>query len=171
MATYFDATSPTDQALLPKAIRASEELANVAALAEADVIAQYTRSVPYLNFTSREEYLRDGIVSTEVVGEDISNQSAPSNAIVPRLMVFLRGYKVDSADALVDPGLKLAMKRTVAEVTRWRLAQWHKEILISSSSDSIGKSRQYADNAGDAFPPDWNRWLQPYESEEPLWAF
>ena len=172
MASYFDPKNElADRNLLPPNVRGHSELETVAALAEADVIAHYTRAPGYLNFTAKEAQLQDGIVSTEVVGEDVTNPTPGAGAVVPQLRVYLRGFKADASHANVDPNLKLALRRTIAEVTRWRLHQWNREQGLSGSSDTVGKSRTYMANAHDPFPPGWQRWLVPFESDEPLWGF
>lgn len=171
MATYFDHTVQAHKNLLPSDIRTDAELSNVAAIAEADVINEFTRAPGYTNYTSDEELLRDGIVSTEVVGEDITAEGAPSGAIVPTVKVYLRGYKVDADDPATDPNLKLALRRTIAEVIRWRFGQWRREQAVASASDGNSKSRSFRDGSDSSFPPDWDRWLKPFKSEEPLWSF
>lgn len=171
MATYFDATKQEHLELLPKTLRSDEMLKEVAAQAEADVIGMFTEGAPYTNYTDREAQLQDGIVHTEVVGEEITAVGLPSGAVVPRLYVYLRGFKADASHANVDPNLKLALRRTIAEVIRWRLMQWKRELGIQASSDSIGKNRTYHEDVRSAFPPGWDRWLRPFKSDEPLASF
>lgn len=166
MAPYFNPQTKADQELLPSAIRGDPELGRVAALAEADVIAYFTASPPYANYTVRETLAEDGVTDVEVKGEDVS-----TSASGPQLRVYLRGYKADADHADVDPKFKIAMRRTVAEVIAWRIARERRELAVTSSSDGSGKSRSYAGNAQDQFPPEWTRWLQPFKSDEPLWAF
>lgn len=161
MATYFIVAN--DKTLLPPDIRTDPELANVAPLAEADVIGMFTEAPPYLNYTARAGQLADGIVSQEVQGVDIS-----ASVTGPQLRVYLRGYAVDAAQA--DTNLAAAMKRTIAEVIRWRMNQWKREQGLSSSSDSVGKNRAYLENFQDAFPPEWDRWLRPFRSDEVCWG-
>lgn len=171
MASYFDATAPADLQLLPQYMQSDSELAYIASQVEADVISMYTERAPYYLYTARQEYLRNGLVSTETVGEDISAQNAPTGAITPQLRVYLKGYKADASDALVDPNLKTALKRTIAEVIRWRIVQWKREQGLMSSSDSEGTSRSYGPQSSDPFPPNWNRYLKPFESGEAIFGF
>ena len=94
MADYFDPKVPTDINLLPLSQRRSEEIAFISAQAEADVIRFYTRR--------SAQFSRVGFPSlAEVVNEDLS------------LVVFLLGYKVDSADPKTDPDLRKALKETI----------------------------------------------------------
>ena len=165
MASYFDHTKTDHLALLPPDIRKHGEIPTIAVLAEADVIGHHTDAPPYLNYTARHAQLNDGIVPMETVGEDVS---ASANV---QLAVYLRGYKADADHADVDPNLKLALRRTIAEVIRWRLNQWVRDQALTSSSDGGGKSRSYADYMKDAFPPRWDRWLRPFRSDEPCWGF
>lgn len=171
---YFDATNEFDTNLLPAALRTDSELLVLAQLVEADVIAHFTRHVPSTAYTAREGVsdeprFGDSGWVTDVVGEDVSNQAAPAGAVVPQIRVYLRGYKADAADPAVDPNLKLALKRAIAEVIRWRLAQWKSEQqALSSSADGGGKSRSYRDSADDPFPKGWDRWVRPFRSDEPL---
>ena len=173
MATYF--VVATDTALLPPGIRAHAELANVAALAEADVIGAYTDDPAYFLYTTQLGL--QGFLDVSIGrGEDITNQSAPSTAVVPQVRVYLKGYKVDSADANVDPNLKLALKRTIAEVIAWRLNQWSGNIepgvAMSTGTDgSVPKSKSFRPTAEDIFPPGWDRWLRPYDTTQRLWGW
>lgn len=172
MTTYFSTTN--DLALLPPGMRADGELANVAALAEADVIGYFVSDPPYWLYTNQLG-LQGFFDASLGVGEDITNQSAPASAVVPQVRVYLRGYKADASHADVDPNLKLALKRTIAEVIAWRLWQWKQlEPGVSAASGLDGgaqKSRAFRATAEDRFPTDWYRWLIPYDSRPVLWGY
>lgn len=174
MTTYFDPNNTGDKNLLPPGMRSDSELANVASLAEADVIGYYTQEPAYFLYTNQLG-LQGFFDASFGVGEDITNQIAPANAVVPQVRVFLRGYKADAADPAVDPNLKLALKRSIAEVIAWRLNQW-KEIepgVASSSGTDAGtpKSKTFRATAEDRYPTDWTRWLYPYDSRPQLWGW
>ena len=51
MTTYFDTTA--DKLMLPPSVRNHTELANVAALVEADVLAYFTDDPPYFLYTNQ----------------------------------------------------------------------------------------------------------------------
>lgn len=149
-------------------------MANVAALCEADVIGYFTADPPYFLYTNQLG-LQGFLDASGGMGEDVTNQGAPSNAIVPQLRVYLSGYKVDASNAAVDPNLRLALKRTIAEVIAWRLNQW-KSIepgVASTSGTDAGapKSRVFRATAEDRYPPDWTRWLYAYDSRPILWGW
>ena len=183
MAVYFDpVNSAGDKAMLPYSAQTSKDLANAAALAEASVISYYTGNPPYFLYTTFLTYVKStesispssafGLLGylERGVGEDVSDTGLPSTAIVPNLRVYLAGYKADSADANVAPSFKAAMKRTIADVCRWYIMQWSSAQGLNSSSDMQAKVRQYRANADDAFPPDWNRWLIPYDKRPVGWC-
>ena len=172
MATYF--STAADLGLLPPGMRTDAELANVAALAEADVIQHFTQDPPYFLYT--EQLGLQGFIDASIgVGEDITTQAPYAGAVVPQVRVYLRGYKADSADPLVDPNLKYALKRAIAEVIAWRLWQWKQlEPGVSAASGTDGgtpKSRTFRPTAEDRFPPEWYRWLLPYDSRPVLWGY
>lgn len=172
MATpYFDVTSTNgDLLLLPQSVRIDGQLAAVAAIAERDVINCYTDSPPYFLFTNQLGLLGffDASYGT---GEDISNQSAPATALVPQLRVYLRGYKQDSSDPNVDPNLKQDMKMAIAEVIQWRMNIWKAMEPGLKSSSETGRNKVFRDDAVEPFPPNWTRWLEKYNSHDPLWGF
>lgn len=178
MASYFDAKNAAHLKMLPPQFRTSPELENAAAEAEADVISAFTEAPPYQAYTAGDLLSRTGIVLPTALlggaelagGEDISNTGAPSGATVPALRVYLAGYKQDSADANVDPNLKVALRRTIAAVVRWRLAGWNREQGVASASDYQAKSRSFRDDADDDFPPNWDWRLVPYMTRPRSWA-
>lgn len=166
MATYFD--SGSDTALLKSGHRTHSDLATVAAVAEADVIGKYTERPPEVLYTARIGNNVNGL-ATGAVGrfEDVSSAGLPETSTAPELRVYLLGYKTDSAHADVDPQLRTALKRTIADVINWRLSLLTKDAAVESASDDK-KSRSYAVNAQDDFPPDWDKRLIPFDSREGL---
>ena len=154
MATYFDSTG-NDKLLLPPAMRTNADLANVAARAERDVIGQYTDRAHYLLFTARQG---TADVAPELINATLS------------IYVYLRGYKVDAADAATDAGLKDALKNEIADTIAWRIAQRDVNTLTQSEADGSGKSQTLHPNAIGLFPPGFGRWLRAYDLREPVWG-
>jgi hypothetical protein len=153
MATYFVVAD--DKPLLRPANRTNADLANVAADAEKDVIGAYTDRAHYTLYTAR---VGSSEGTPEFVNEALS------------LYVFLRGYKVDAADALTDPDLKDALKREIAGVIDWRLMQRDVNTLTTSESDGAGKSVSLRPGAEGVFPPGFGRRLRPYDIREVCWG-
>lgn len=108
-------------------------------------------------------------------GEDITASGAPASAVVPQVRVYLRGYKQDASDPSTDPNLRQALKLTIAEVIAWRLAQWisiEPGVAATAGTDGqIPKSKTFRPTAEDRYPPDWTRWLYPYESIPRLYGW
>lgn len=174
MATpYFDAGNDDDKKLLPPSVRSNTELLNVAALAEAAVIAFFTENPPAFLFTAYDAALRGGaLIGTGLgvaewgTGTDIT--AATDGAA--QLRVYLQGYKADAADPNVDPNLKAALKYSIAHVIRWWVTGWGREPGVQSASDVAGKSRSFRENAEDALPPGWDTWLVPFDIRPRPWG-
>lgn len=171
MASYFDTSA--DKNLLPIGIRSAAELANVAVMAEAAVIGAYTANPPYYLYTAYDSFVRMQANASWLLGyaergsgEDITATTQGA----AQLRVFLTGYKADSADPNVDPNLKLAMKRTIAMVIRWWMVGWNRGQGLASSSDLQSKTRSYRENADNAFPPDWDLFLKPFDCRPLPWG-
>lgn len=152
MAPYFDWTDDNDLALLRKKSRESEDLETLAPQVEADVIEYYTTAVDPL---LRGWYASPYRAATQI--ETGSNR-----------WVFLRGYTLDAADPTCDPALKLAMKRTIATVIEWRLAQQHKDPLVQTAAGQQAATTTYRPDANDPFPLNWDRWLASFNTRE-IW--
>lgn len=155
MATYFDATVQGDKDLLPFAARSNADLAKIAARVEKEVINEYTDRAHYLLYTARADSLEG---TPELVNSTLS------------LYVYLRGYKVDAADAAVDASLKTALKNEIADVIAWRIARNDVNTLTTSESDGSGKSQSIHPNAVRLFPPGFGRWLKPFDLREVCWG-
>ena len=156
MATYFDSTAQADKNLLPPEFRAATDLANVAADAEKDVIEQYAARSHYSWYTARVNVNEGG--APELVNTNLG------------IYVFLRGYKADAAHVDVDPDLKDALKRTVADVITWRLRQHNADPLVASQSSVDGKSTTWRDSAVYLFPRGFDRRLRRFDLRELCWG-
>lgn len=155
MATYFDSTVQGDKDLLPFAMRSNADLAKIAARVEKEVIAEYTDRAHYTLYTARQG-MTEG--SPELINSDLS------------IYVYLRGYKVDAADAAVDAGLKDALKNEIADTVAWRIKKNDVNTLTTAEADGHGKSQSIHPNAVGLFPPGFGRWLRPYDLREPVWG-
>lgn len=172
--TYFDPASVADKNLLPPGVRSSTELANVAALAEAAVIGHYTQNPSYFLYTAYDAFIRrlnTGApwllgFAERGAGEDVG----ASTVGAAQLRVYLTGYKADASDANVDPNLKRAMRMTIAQVIRWWTAGWNRQLGVASSSDLQAKTRAYKNNSDDAFPPNWDMLLTPFDARPIPWG-
>jgi hypothetical protein len=153
VATYFDSTQATDKNLLPPEFRSAADLANVAADVEKDVIGHYTEHGRDTLFRASRDFSQPG----EQVNENLS------------LWVRLRGYKADAAHADVDPDLRDALKRTIADVITWRLRQHNADPLMASES-SDQRSKTWRDSAVYTFPRSWDRRLRNFDLTEPVWG-
>ena len=138
-ARYFDTTNPAHLALLPQAIRAHEELADVAAVAEDEVIEYFS----------------------------LPAAVAPSGAVVRdrgtavERHVCLRGYAIDAA--LAQAALAAALRREIAGVVRWRLAQRaRKPLLTSETAGDPMTVKNYRDDAESRWPPGFGAGLRCY---------
>jgi len=151
-AMYFQTSDPDHLALLPTKLRGASELVDVAAEAERMVIDQFTAPAPDLLYTARLIRNRQVTVVATVDGTDI--------------LVYLRGYAVD-ADA-ADANLALALRRAIANVIRWRLAQSRVDPIVASESSADGsKTVTYRNEALDGMPDGWDDPLAPYDTREP----
>ena len=156
---YFDTTEATHLVMLPEGIRADSDLANVAAEAEADVIAHFTEGREGNSDPVKYLMSRDRTELTDGSGNGIG------------LYVYLMGYEADPADA--EQNLVAAMRRTIAQVIRWRIQQREKNALRASESGDAGTFSGFSFR-GDAerpFPPGAFRWLGGFDTRRPLETF
>lgn len=158
MAPYFNFANEADLKLLPAWARSHSELEWLATQVEADVIRYYTRPL-------RDEFeafrIQDALYPMALNSrtlELLGNHEA----------VYLWGFKLDADDPAVDPYLKAAMKRAVAEVMAWRLRQVRVDPMVTTESGE-GKSKTYRMDANEPFPQGWERWLDNFEATEPMW--
>ena len=153
---YFDTTDDDHKAMLPPGIRDDGDLADVAADAEADVIDHFTEGPEGNARPLRYVAGRDRTELTDADGDGIG------------LYVYLMGYAADPASA--EQNLVAAMRRTIAEVIRWRMAQRKKAPLKASESGDAGTFSGFSFR-GDSerpFPPNAFRRLRKYDTRRSL---
>lgn len=164
MTTYFDSNDVAHLALLPPEMREAQDLADVAAEAEADVINVFTKRTPDLRYTALQPAVGDGAPTVLLYSD------RQATMIGDQLYVFLHGYQEDADHASVDPDFKVAMRRAIAEVIKWRLRRWSQDLAVQSEGNRDGMSRSWRDSAEDPFPKGWSRWLREYDTREPVWV-
>lgn len=155
MASYFNVADDAD--LVSPDVRSSQDLQTVAEQAEKDVIRFYTR---------KEPGDASGWRTTFPEGTEV-------NAALG-LHVYLLGYETDADDEDTDDDLKDALKRTIADVTSWRLQQNKLGFNVLAKSDGLGgqnrRGREFRADALDKFPPGWNWRLRSFSTLETLWS-
>jgi len=160
--TYFQVTNAACLAMLPPDLRTSVDLAFLATEAEFDVLSFYTKPinrVTYLNYPAPAQ-LPVALRLTSVF-TDLGNGNG----------VFLLNYTIDPTQC-TDPGLVTAIRRTVAEVIRWRYPQLKRDVQVKQrsapSGTSVSGSTTWIDF--DQLPPGWNRWLRLWDTRENAWG-
>ena len=124
---YFDASDNAHKALLPTDLRGRSDLADLAAVAEADVLDAFTRY--------------DEAAEADVVD--------------------LRGYDSDPEGA--EASLASTLRRTIANVIRWRAALWDREPAASMEVRG-SRTKSYKGSSDSDFPPNWRRPLRRFET-------
>lgn len=152
MATYFTAAS--DNTLLPPEQQSYSDLAALAADVELDVIQQYTERARSYWYTARLPTIEG---TPELVNSALG------------LYVYLRGYKVNAADAAVDADLKDALRRAIAEVISWRISGRIRGAALAGQSVQ-GVSRAYIEAAASLWPKGWDRRLRRFDLREVCWG-
>jgi len=153
---YFDAEDNEHLKLLPSELRAADELANVPAEAEADVLAKYT--------VRGDEGLVDDGFGYLTTRTRTQLKDASGNGI--GVYIYLDGY--DETPAQAEPNFAAALRREIASVIRWRFKQRQRDPLISSASSGEFMSKTFRGDSENAFPPGFGRWLRPYDTRRPL---
>jgi hypothetical protein len=146
-ARYFSTDgADADVRLLPSHLRGDRELAELAEVVEAEIVAQFTRGTfqdpiyaPRVSYGLPSPFLAEG-------------PYAGAYDLGDGRFVCLRGYHDDPAQATA--GLRDAMKREIAHVLRWRLALQRRAPGVTSESDGE-QSKSFSDAAanGALFPP------------------
>ncbi len=153
MATFFDATSTADQALLTLTHRTHADLATVAEQAESDVIGQYVEFRP----TTTDLYVNQFY-------------QAQAYSLGDGYYVMLRGYNPDSS-LVDDAALVKALKWTIADTINWRLAKYGESPLLESVSTQAGSAKTFKRDARSEFPPgDWDWRLKRWDARDVLYS-
>ena len=98
------------------------------------------------------------------------NTSIPYQLRLGTDHVGLRGYAVDADEA--EELLADRLRRSIAEVVRWRFAQWEKtpNLKASYSTGQAGKGATYRDDAEDRFPPGFGTRLRMFDARPTPWV-
>lgn len=150
---YFRTSgNPNDLGSLPQALRDHSDLANVALMAEADVLAHFT--------TDRLEWTSER--------SDPSWQEAVTldEGTAVERYVLLRGYHVDPT--LAPTAFAAAFRRAIATVIRWRVAQDEKKPNVTSEASGSKTSRSYRADAEHRLPPGFGLSLEPFRIRRDL---
>jgi hypothetical protein len=160
---YFDTTDATNcLALLPTDLRVSQDLVWLAAECEADILNHFTAPIVQTMYAGYPV-----LVTLPIFFSATSVYTALGNG----LGVYLRGYTVDPT-ACLDPIFVKALRRTVAEVYRWRYPQMKRDVQVKQLSGQSGTvaSGQKTFTTFDSLPPAWERFLKPYDTRESAWG-
>jgi len=150
--SYFDIDNEAHIGLLPETMRGVDDIANVAARTERDVISMYTmRASPNTNPMI-------GLIGDPFINQDLG------------LVIFLIGYRQEANNPNTDPDLLAALTDTIADVIEWRLRRRLKDPMVSAQSDDSGKSTTYREDARHDFPLDWDWRLEPFDARPPMWS-
>lgn len=170
MQAYFDPTNVSDLELLPSQFRSADDLGQVAADVEMEIINLYTRRAHDARYTLLQPVAQPPIGFTTV----------PSFVYTPRgyatdlgngSLCYLAGYTIDSSDPACDPMLKTALKKAIARGIAWRLRQYDRDPTVKSeSSGQGGVSRTFRDNATDDLPSSVETILKAFDTRIPVWA-
>lgn len=168
---FFDVNNPDCLALIPLRLQDNQDLAGAAATAEADAIAEYT-------FTTRDlpayaAYFRQGDdAQTFPYVMSVPSTLPPSMSplsvngatrIDDFTFVGLIGFNPDPSQC--DPALADGLRRAIAKVIRWRLAQWATQANLQREwvTGSGGKGFDYRSDSESRFPGDWDSELSRWD--------
>lgn len=154
---FFDVTNAADLLLLPVALRTDEDIAAIAEAAEADVLAHYTGVIP----SSLDRRGSAGVVAYRAREIDDAYALDAERG----LYVFLRDYNPTLADC--EPLLAAALRREIADVVRWRHAQWRAAPLAASEAAHGGKSTSYREDRNRRFHESFGVHLRPFDIRPP----
>ena len=142
---FFDTAEADDLALLHSSVRTDDELDNVIANVEYEILDYYKQrpSIPLQLRVGRENLYNVNEVSVRLLDY---NQDVPANT---------------------TQQLKDALKKTIAEVASWVLRNYSNSQNVASiqqgkrSVSYYGLSPSWKD-----FPSGWNRWLKNFDDKE-----
>lgn len=146
---FFDTASGDDLNLLHSSVRDSDELDNVVANIEYEILDYYKQrpSIPLTLQTGRENLYT-------------------TNEVQVRLLDYNNDNPEDSEQDLKD-----ALKKTIAEITSWVIRNYDNSQNVQSiqqgqrSVTYYGLSPSWQD-----FPSGWQRWLKNFDDREALYS-
>lgn len=148
-AIFFDTDSLSDLALLHSSVRDNDELRNVVANIEYEILDYYKQrpSIPLSLQTGRENLYT-------------------TNEVQVRLIDYNQDNPVDSEQDLKD-----ALKKTIAEITSWVIRNYDN----SQNVRSIQQGKRSIEFGGLAptwkdFPTGWQRWLKNFDDREAVYS-
>lgn len=145
MSTFFDTSDITDLNLLHSSIRNNEELDNVVDSVEWELID---------SFTQRESL---GLSTVDAFFEYEAGADPTAS-----LEVRLVGYDPDDpADS--EAGLKIALKRTIADIVSWVLRDYNN----TQGVQSISQGRRSITYSGRV--PSWREWPDGWDTKLDLY--
>ena len=171
MNPFFDVTDPDDLTLLPTRLRDNADLPSAAATAEDDVIAAFT-------FTTRDlpayaAYYRQGddaqtfpyVMSVPSTFPPSLSPLSVNGATRIDDFTFVGLVGFDPNPSLCDAALADGLRRAIAKVIRWRLAQWSTGANVQREwvTGSGGKGYDYVPNAQATFPDGWDSELSRWD--------
>ncbi len=146
---FFNTTNQDDLDLLHSSVRNDDELENVVANVEYEILDYYKQrpSIPITLQTGRENLYTTNDVSVRLIDYD--------------------------NDTPADSGaeLKKALKKTIAEITSWVIRNYNNSQNVSSiqqgkrSISYYGLAPTWQD-----FPNGWTRWLKNFDDREALYS-
>ena len=146
---FFDTASSDDLDLLHSSVRTNDELENVVANVEYEILDYYKQrpSIPLTLQTGRENLYTTNEIQVRLIDYDNDN---PSNS---------------------EQDLKDALKKTIAEISSWVIRNYETPQGVNSiqqgkrSISYHGLSPTWND-----FPSGWRRWLKNFDDREALYS-
>jgi len=148
--TYFNIAD--DKTLLHASVRDNSELQNVATQVEADILQHYRDRLRYYN--------KDGVPIW------FWNFGFPELRLPTDIK--LRGYAPDPANA--EPGLKNALKKTIADVISHCLRYYDNDEGVTYERRGYRQTRYKKIPTKNDWPKNWDWRLAIYDSREKVYA-
>jgi hypothetical protein len=161
---FFDYTSPDDLKLIvPKVVRESALVADLAARVEEEVLERFTRDTyqfdnPYPQRTAYTYY-----ANSLAIGETVAY--GPLRGAVKigdfRFML-LRGYNADPAQC--DALLARALKKEIADTLSWRIPRANRpQGVVATQSTKELQGATFSANASELFPPTFGQLVRHWQ--------
>lgn len=146
---FFDTSSVDDLDLLHKSVRTNDELDNVVANVEYEILDYYKQrpSIPLTLQTGRENLYTTNEVEVRLIDYD---NDTPANS---------------------EQDLKNALKKTIAEISSWIIRNYENSNNVGSIQQGKRSITYYglAPTWND-FPAGWQRWLKNFDDREALYS-